>query len=423
MRFSRLAIAALALPLLAACKDFVSNETIGTRPEPSGGSMFANYIALGTSISAGVQSGGINDSTQKQAFPYLLASAMGLHPGVDWFYPSFPFPGCTPPYSNPLTNTYVGGTASTCTLINPAYTRPYQNNLGVPSIRVAQVLKITDLSYPATDTLKAATFITGGRNPIDIVRDVAPTFVTLEIGANDVLGAATRGDTLLLTPLATFQAKWTAIADTIQQTGANVAVANVPNVDNIPHFSAGLVFFCLKTGACPGVPATAPYNLATFTVNASCAPTSSGGVGDQMLVGFKATATITGVLAQGGAASLNCGTASATVTTLAGTAPVGPVLSTKTTLAFATQVVQVDSFIHLQAIARGWAYVDLNGGLTAAKAAGQVPPFPAFSTPSALFGPIFSLDGIHPNKAGHKIIADAFVAAINAKYGTTLTAP
>jgi phospholipase/lecithinase/hemolysin len=36
---------------------------------------------------------------------------------------------------------------------------------------------------------------------------------------------------------------------------------------------------------------------------------------------------------------------------------------------------------------------------------------------------LFSLDGIHPTAAGHKAIADAFVAAINAKYGSTLTAP
>jgi lysophospholipase L1-like esterase len=431
MRKSRIAIAALALPVLAACSDLVSNQTMGPAAGPvqaTGGAMFNNYIALGTSISAGVQSGGINDSTQKQSFPYLLAQAMGTTVGVNWSYPSFNMPGCPPPYTNPLTGArvtpagYPASTGSSCYLLNPLYIRPYTNDLGVPSIRAAQVLHLTDLTYPATDTLLAAQFITGSRNPIDELMAARPTFVTMEIGANDVLGAATHASASLLTPLATLQSQLSSIADSIEATGAKVAIANIPNVDVIPHFSAGVVFFCLHTGAagCP-VPATAPYSSASFTVDASCAPTAAGGVGDQMLVGFPATANITGVLAAGGAASLNCGAGTATVTTLAGTAAAGPVLSTATAAAIATEVVQIDSFIHLQAIARGWAYVDLNG-LLAANAV-LIPRFPSFTTPSALFGPLFSLDGIHPSAAGHKAIADAFVAAINAKYGTALAAP
>ncbi|HVO35740.1 MAG TPA: hypothetical protein VMT21_09260, partial [Gemmatimonadales bacterium] len=382
------------------------------------------------SISAGVQSGGINDSTQKQAFPYLLARAMGLTPGVNWFYPSFPAPGCTPPYSNPLTNTYVGGTATTCTLINPSYVRPYQNNLGVPSIRAAQVLKITDLSYPPTDTLKAASFITGDRNPIDIVKAAVPTFVTLEIGANDVLGAATHGNAALLTPLATLENQWTAIADTVQATGAKVAVANVPNVTVIPHFSAGVIFWCLHNGGayCPAAaglpPATLPYSSPLFAVDSSCIASAlypGKGVGDQMLVTFKATAAITGALAASAAATLNCAAGTATAAGVSTVASGGFVLTPATVAAIATEVVQIDSFIHLQAIARGWAYVDFNGLLAANKT--LIPAFPNFATPATLFGALFSLDGIHPTAAGHKAVADAFVAAINAKYGSTLTPP
>ena len=432
MRISRLAVAAVALPLLAGCNSLVDNQTMGPLGTPAGGAIFANYIALGTSISAGAQSGGINDSTQKQAFPYLLARAMGLTPGANWFYPSFPFPGCTPPFANPLTTpiTYVGGTASTCTLVNPGYARPYQNDLGVPSIRAAQVLNITDLTFKPTDTLKAAEFITGGRNPIDIVKAAAPTFVTVEIGLNDLLGAATHGDTTLLTPLATLEAKLTAIYDTVQATGAKVAVANVPNVTVIPHFSAGVIFWCLHNGGayCPAAaglpPATLPYSSPLFTVDSSCIASAlypAKGVGDLMLVGFTATGTITAVLAGGGAASLNCGAATATVTTTAGTAPTGPVLGPKSVLAIATEVVAVDSFIHLQAIARNWAYVDFNGLLAANKA--LIPPFPNFTTPATLFGALFSLDGVHPTAAGHKAVADAFVAAINKTYGSNLTAP
>ena len=428
MRLSSIALAALGLPLLAGC---YSNETLGPRATPSGGAMFRTYIALGTSIGAGIQSGGINDSTQRQAYPYLLATAMGLTPGVNWFYPSFTMPGCPPPYTNPLTNSRVGGgTASTCLVMNPAFASPlgYENNLGVPSIRAAQVLNIRDLTFPPTDTLLAAQFITGSRNPIDIVLAAKPTFVTLEIGANDVLGAATHGSAALLTPLAAFEAQFTAIADSVASTGAKVAVANVPNVTVIPHFSPGVIFYCLKNGgaACPSPlpPATPPYNSAAFTVDNTCLPAASGfpgAVGDQMLVTFTATGAITGTLAAGGAASLNCSTGVATVNQGAGNVPAGPVLTAAAVASIATEVVQIDSFIHLQAIARGWAYVDFNG-LLAANAA-LIPKFPNFATPATLFGVLFSLDGVHPTAAGHKAIADAFVAAINSKYGTTLTPP
>ena len=337
-------------------------------------------------------------------------------------------PGCPPPYTNILTGArvtpagYPASTGTSCYLRNPAHMGPFSGDLGVPSIRVAQVLNILDLTYPATDTLKAAMLITASRSPVNVMLAERPTFVTFELGANDVLGAATKGDASLLTPLATFEAKWNAIADSVGLTGANVAVANVPNVTVIPHFSAGVVFFCLKTGApgCP-VPATVPYSLATFTVDPSCAPTVAGGVGDQMLVTFPATGAITGTLAAGGAASLNCATGVATVNQGAGNVPAGAVLTPAATLAIGTEVAQIDSFIHLQAISRSWAYVDLNGLLAANAAA--IPKFPNFATPATLFGAIFSLDGIHPNAAGHKAIADAFVAAINAKYSTSLVAP
>ena len=48
--------------------------------------LFRRYAALGNSITAGFQSAGINDSTQRRAYPVLLAMAMGTdftyHPSL-----------------------------------------------------------------------------------------------------------------------------------------------------------------------------------------------------------------------------------------------------------------------------------------------------------------------------------------------------
>jgi len=441
MRFSRIALAALALPLVAGCSSLVDNQKMGPLGTPSGGAMFANYIAIGTSISAGVQSGGISDVSQRAAFPYLLAQAMGLSPNANWFYPGFTAPGCPAPYSDPLTGDRVGGgndslgAGSACNLVSPLSVPPrqnYYNNLGVPSLRAKHVLNIKDLTFPATDTLFLSQFITGGRNPIDILMAAKPTFVTLEVGGNDVLSAATQGDSTLLTPVAAFEAQFTAIADSIALTGAKVAVINVPNVTVIPHFSAGVILYCLKNGGpfCPAAaglpPATLPYSLPNFAVDSSCAPSgvNTTAQGDSMFVTFPAIAQITGVLSAGGGAYLNCGLGVAQVNKGAGFVTAGAVLNKATTKAVVTNVLTLDAFIAQQATTRGWALVDFNGLLAANS--NLIPKFPVFAAgppPTVSFGPLVSLDGIHPTPAGHKAIADAFVAAINTKYGTTLTAP
>src|SRR5690349_12496935 len=61
--------------------------------------IFASYVALGNSITAGYQSGGINDSTQKQSYAVLLAHQMNTR----FAYPSLVNPGCPPPINNLLT--------------------------------------------------------------------------------------------------------------------------------------------------------------------------------------------------------------------------------------------------------------------------------------------------------------------------------
>jgi len=431
MRFSRFALAALALPLLAGCSSLVDNQKMGPLGTPSGGAMFANYIALGTSISAGVQSGGISDSTQRAAYPYRLALAMGLAPNANWFYPGFTPPGCPAPYTNPLTGDRVGGgndslgAATGCNLIYPPNIparQSYYNNLGVPSMKVGQALNILSIPDPRTDVLPAAQFVTGGRSPVTILAEAKPTFVTVELGANDALHAATSGDTTEMTPLAVFQREYDSLATAVAATGAKVAVANVPNVSNIPYITRGHIFFCGHTGAC-GTAAQPPLNSPLFTVDASCAPSAVGGVGDEMAVALPATAEIVGVLAGGGAASLNCGAATASVTTQAGTAPVGPLVSVAAMAVISQRVTDFNTKIASVAAAHGWAVANLDSALSALVVAGQVPVIPNLATPSNLFGTYFSLDGFHPSSAAHKLIADLFVGAIDAKYGTSLTPP
>lgn len=433
-----------AAPIITACQDSLNNQTIGPSADSTSKSNanvnFIRYAAIGTSISAGIQSGGINDSTQREAFTYQLAVSMGLTPGANWFYPSLKYPGCPAPFTNPLTGSRVGGvSAAACAFRDPASTRPYVSNTAIPSIRAGQVIDITSVPFPATDTLKLTQFITGGAAPMDMVEGQNPTFITVEMGANDVLGAATRGDPALLTASATFSTQMTAIADRIAgiDPAPKVAIMNIPNVTSIPHFTKASILFCLKTGACPGVPATLPYSSPLFTVDASCAPNAAGGIGDTYLLPFPTTGAITNVLAASRAAKIDCGRDSALVAVAAApapaTAPAGATINATEYATINAAVAADNAAIATLASSRGYALVDANAALaaiaagppcaTSTQATPCIPAVPFFTDPAHLFGPIFSLDGIHPTKAGHRLIGQAFTAAINTKFSTSLAIP
>ena len=75
MTIRRLSLAAGLVLAAVGC----SNDDLITPPVPQykGGAMFQRYVAMGNSITAGFQSGGINDSTQQQSYVALVAGKMG----------------------------------------------------------------------------------------------------------------------------------------------------------------------------------------------------------------------------------------------------------------------------------------------------------------------------------------------------------
>jgi hypothetical protein len=85
-RFPALAALALAAALAGCAED---QSAADLRPDLSNnGGIFQRFVVLGTSIGAGLQSGGINDSTQRLAFPSLVAGQSG----AVFEYPSLRMP-------------------------------------------------------------------------------------------------------------------------------------------------------------------------------------------------------------------------------------------------------------------------------------------------------------------------------------------
>jgi len=399
---------ALGVTLVAGCH---ADESLNS-PALGGGELFRRYVALGTSISAGFQSGGINDSTQRLAFPFLFAKQAG----TSFVYPSIRMPGCPAPFTNNVTQARVGVAGPTaCALRNPN-TSDVLNNVAVPGAMVLDLLNNGQTPFNTYEQL--VTFFTGGYTELQLMKRARPTFVSVEMGANDVLGAllgaTDPGNAALVTSGANFATYYGQVLDSIEATGAKAVLLTVPDVTTIPYASKGAVYWCLKNApTCgPPFPATSPFP-ATFTVDNNCAPAAviPTSKGDSTLIpwpiGVPRIAAATG----GASTSVDCSVDA-------------DVVLPDEFAAMRDAVVSYNATINAEAAARNWAVFDLNGALQALVGAGQIPPFPdlsaALSGGNVTFGNYVSLDGFHPSSLAQKTIANAVIATVNAKYSTTV---
>ena len=396
--------------LLGACHEDGSLEP---PPAPTAGTLMTRYVAMGNSITAGYQSAGINDSTQRQSYAYLIAHAAG----AQYYYQSLRGRGCAPPFTNNATGARVGGgTANTCDLVAP-HENPWLSNVAVPGARMEEATTNFDSTGAVATSASNAltTIILGGETQADRMEEAKPTLVTVWLGNNDVLGALTNGanpgNPLLVTPVAKFQAATDALFGRLDATGAKVLIIGAADVTAIPYTSQGLVIFCAKNpgvGGCPGTVGSSQLPAA-FTVNPNCAASA-----DSILVPWSVFVPMIGAAALGSPQTLDCSVDAAVVT------PAEHVNMHDAIVAY-------NAYLSAQATAHGFDYFDPNPTLLHLVAIGQVPVFPDLSAlgtgGSVKFGNYFSLDGVHPSALGQKLIADSVAAHLNSAFGTTIPIP
>jgi len=381
--------------------------------------LFERYVSFGNSITAGFQSAGINDSTQIQAYPVLLAGRMGS----PFFVPYMNRPGCPPPYTNlwtpggpsrvgGKTGAWCGDTLTGAPRKNVAVPPPFISNVAVPG---ATSLSPTDNQSPFSNSNGLTTLFLGGLTQVQAAARAKPTFVTVWIGNNDVLGSildtANAGNPALVTDTAVFRQRYVALLDSIDEIGPRGGVLiGVANVTLVPFLSRGSKFYKVQArqDSIPGPDTTSRHFPANFVVAPDCA----GPHGDSVFVPFqRGAAVVAFARATGAPVGVDCDD-----------------VHNVSPAEFANLVATVsryNSVISAEATARGYAYLDPNA-LFAALPAGAIPTFPNILSVTAPFpasittpfGTIFSLDGIHPTGAAHKLIANALIPTINAKYGT-----
>ncbi len=389
-----------AIVALAACSD--KAEVLGP-PVPD---IFKSYVAMGNSITAGYQSGGISDATQRQSYAFLLAGRMG----TQYHYAALANPGCPAPIINFNTQARPTG-APPCALRLASSITDILNNVAVPG---ASSFDPADRDgTPFSNAL--TTFILGGKSQVQRALQANPTFVSIGIIGNDYLSFAIQdGRTAALaniTPVATFSANYDAMLAEL--------IAGAPGVKGV------ILGNVLPTNP-PIMFAASAMSNATFkagfdaqagtvtTLDPSCV---AGGAG--------ATSLINTFLAH----QIRAGAHPPIVACVPGgqsgalPAPVGDVLildpAEQTTVN--TIVSGYNQYLQGTANSIGFAYYDPNTILNSLKAAGTlVRATPNYASATAPFGTGMSLDGVHPALAVHREIANALIGVINAKYGTTL---
>ncbi|MDO6471200.1 G-D-S-L family lipolytic protein [Maribacter sp. 1_MG-2023] len=234
-------------------------------PVLTGGSAdFSNYVSLGNSLTAGFTDGALFQASQTLSLPNLLSQKFSIAGGGS--------------FTQPLTNDNFGGLALAGTRIqsprlvfggagpvplesiigdvtvttdialnNP--TGPF-NNLGVPGAKSFHLLapgygNIANVQLGLANPYFVR--MTGATPDISVLQmavSQAPSFFSLWIGNNDVLGYATTGGdgTNPITPVSGapgqgFDGSYGALIATLTTGGAQGVVANIPNVTDVPHFT------------------------------------------------------------------------------------------------------------------------------------------------------------------------------------------
>lgn len=396
-------VAVSSLVLLASCET-TRRDVLGPST-PASGDMFQSYVAIGNSITAGYQSGGINDSTQRQSYARWLAQSMG----TQYHYPSLNMPGCPPPIANTQTGARVaGGASTTCALRAPSSVTDILNNVAVPGARVLDPVSSTTVASNALTT-----FVLGGKSQVQRALDARPTFVSAWIGNNDVLEAGLSGILVtggpfpgIVSTQAQFQASYDAMIKQLTDSMPNVKglLIGVVQVAGVPQLSSGALI-----AASPAIQAgiSRASNM-PVTVHPNC--TASASLVNVVLL-------IPAIRGRTHPPLISCDK---------GAIPGAPLVGDVYILDAAEQQILgatiqgYNDYIKGKAQALGWAYYDPNVLLAAKKASGDIPAFPNLASATATFGTFISLDGVHPSSAAHLALANDMIATINAKYGTKL---
>lgn len=486
-----------------ACNDdeaVVTYDTADGMPITAGSANFTKYVSVGNSLTAGYADGALFKQGQNDSYANILAQQFALAGGGE--------------FKTPLMNDNIGGllvggiqiqgprlyfngsgpvpvSGTPTTEVTSKLTGSF-NNMGVPGAKSYHLL--------AANYGNVIGLATGQANPYfvrfastpsaTVLADAvaqSPTFFSLWIGNNDVLGYATSGGTGVnqlgnlnpatygandITDPNVFANVFTTLLDGtngLTKNGAKGVIANIPDVTSVPFFTT------VPTNPIPGLPTASaaqlnqlfgainqiaaagglPSRFATLVAddgNASTVESNPLLIVDETLpnLATSITAVLTPTLGAPTAGFLGnlygrarhakntpatakdyillsargvIGTTQTGAPSPFNTVGVSYPMQDNTTLTIAevaevkTATTAYNASILAIATAKGLAFVDANAIMNQVAATGISSNFVTVGS-TYVTGGAFSLDGVHPSPRGYALIANKFIEAINAKFGS-----
>jgi hypothetical protein len=402
-----------ALTVFAAC-GFAACGDEARVTAPSGAAAFARFVTIGTGFTMGEQSAGVVYESQVTAWPAQLAARVD----APFRVPALRAPGCTPPLVAPLSlyrnlaGSIVAG-ASGCSGRLGSDSLPASNVAmsgatawdafhTSPRSFVTQAASLDQVRYPMIlPALQTQLQATLGQNP---------TLVAVELGAGEVLRAATSGLVTVATsytqktawtlvPSSVFAPVFDSIADSVKASGARAVFVGVPPLLSLPAWRVGDVLWQHRAAlATQGV-----------DVHANCQGSENLLHTVRLLPPLVAAARSAGTRQ-----SLSC----------ADRADEADGVLTPSDAALITQTIaSINAAIKAAADKRQLAYVEIPMLAT------DVAPVSLGSWVQTLlssdqpFGRYLSLDGVQPSVQGHALVADRVAAALNTTYGWSIPIP
>lgn len=448
-----------------ACQNDDDATTIEPVIELTAGSAdFSKFVSVGNSLTAGFMDNALFRAGQERSFPSLLAQQFSLVGGGAFTQPlmndnigGLLFGGVPNPqfgprlFIDPMTTAIAPVNGIPTTDVFAPANGPY-NNVGVPGAKSFHLL-FDGYGNPANLPVGLANpyFIRMASSPTATMLGDAmaqqPTFFSLWIGNNDVLGYATSGGdgSNPITPSdgppgIGFDQTYGAIIATLTSGGAQGVVANIPDVTSLPHFT------------------TVPYNPVPLdaatagALNAGYAIYNGGlqfALANSLITAEEAAArtivfeesesntmvlideTLTDLSGFGIPSYRQSTSADLFVLPLSSLIPQGYgtqipledrwVLLPSEQLEIKVATGAFNAVIASSAQSAGLAFVDANSFLNELAESGL--SFGNYVlTADLVLGGVFSLDGVHPNSRGYSIGANAFLRAIDATYGSNFEA-
>jgi hypothetical protein len=391
---------------------------------------FTRFVAIGASVDAGFLDNCWVRYGQVDSWNAILARQAGA--------PAFEQPLLdTPGVGGCLVLTSLAPTfsarASQAKPLNLTLARPY-DNLSIPGYTLA--LALTKKTPSSATDVAGLVLRTLNATQVEQAASRQPTFVSIGLFGNEILGPATSGtavDGVTVMPAAMYAASYQAVVDTLKAAQGGTAkgvVQLIPDITTIPFTSTVPPY--ITSG---GQPVIGPDNkpmtfLGSKGGNIAAPGAAMAPIPADSLVNITAAAFLaTGygipcaVLDAGGAPAAdprrtNCNKPLPDNANAQLGIP-GVVLYPDEVALLKTRGAEFNAQIRAIATAAGYKVFDTTAFFTDIKTHGR--EYAGITVNTAfLSGGLISYDGVHPTSLGYAVWADEMVQFINENYGTSI---